>query len=108
MSIYCAEVLSPRSESKTHSAGVHPVSGTRATRDVSVLVIRERLEGFFLERLTAAGESLGDTEHDTLDEAMSHAHGQYEPISSWRVCPDDVNPVGYLRAIDARRQGLDP
>jgi hypothetical protein len=35
---------------------------------VKVLLIVERVEGFFLQRLTELGEHVGETQHDTLDD----------------------------------------
>jgi hypothetical protein len=58
---------------------------------VKVLLIRERIEGFFLSRLTDRGEPTGETQHDTLDEAMSQGYSEYD-ITGWKFCPDDVDP----------------
>jgi hypothetical protein len=65
---------------------------------VKVLLIVERVEGFFLERLTERGEHVGATQHDTMDEAMSYAYSQYDAISDWRFCPDGADPLEYIRA----------
>ena len=78
MSTYCAEVLSPA--------------------PVQVLLIRQRPEGFFLERLNEWSESVGTTQHDELDEAMRQAYSEYGRVSDWRLCPDDVDPLEYIRA----------
>jgi hypothetical protein len=64
----------------------------------AVLLIRERVEGFFLEQLDEDGVVVGTTQHETLDEAMWYADSKYGEISEWSACPDDVDPVEYLRA----------
>lgn len=69
---------------------------------MKVLLIRERLEGFFLSRLSDGGEPVGDTQHDTLDEAMSEAYSQYD-ITPWKLCPDRIEPVDPEGARHARR-----
>jgi len=93
VSLYCAEVLS---SSPASAPGFLPAPEASGPGDLSILVIRERTEGFFLERLAANGESLGETQYETLDEAMSDARRQYDPLSNWRFCPDDVDPLTYL------------
>jgi hypothetical protein len=65
---------------------------------VRVLLIDEKVEGFFLERLTDRGERVGTTQHDTMDEAMDQAYSEYEAISDWRFCPEDTDPLEYLSA----------
>jgi len=65
---------------------------------VKVLLIAERVEGFFLARFTDRGELVGETQHDTLDEAMWQANSEYRAISGWRLCPDDADPLEYIRA----------
>jgi hypothetical protein len=94
MSLYCAEVLSPRPASPPDAIPAREASGAG---ELSVLVIRERTEGFFLERLAANGGSLGETQYEALDEAMGDAHRQYDPLSNWRFCPDNADPLAYLR-----------
>ncbi len=78
MSTYCAEVLSP-------------------TPDVQFLLISQRPDGFFLERFNKREELVGSTRHDEMDEAMREAYSEQGPISEWRLCPDDVDPLEYLR-----------
>ena len=65
---------------------------------VKILLIVERVDGFVLQRLADRGEHVGDTQHDTLDEAMSYAYSEYKAISDWRFCPDDVDPLEYILA----------
>jgi hypothetical protein len=78
MSVRCAQVLGPHA--------------------VKVLLVRERLEGFFLERLDEDGGVLGATQYETMDDAMREAYSEYGALSDWAFCPEDVNPVQYLRA----------
>jgi hypothetical protein len=61
-----------------------------------VLLIAQRVDGFFLERVTESGELLGTTQHETLDEAMYEAYADYT-LSDWRFCPEDADPLEYLR-----------
>lgn len=63
---------------------------------MKVLLIRESIEGFFLPRLTDRGERAGQTQHDTLDEAMSQAYSEYD-IIGWKFCPDGVDPLEHIR-----------
>src|SRR6476660_3781645 len=98
----CAEVLSL---SPASSAEPEDPSGVRTGRprpQVKVLLIAERVEGFFLERFTDRGELVGETQHDTLDEAMWQAYSEYQAISDWRLCPDDADPLEYIHAQSAR------
>lgn len=60
------------------------------------------MDGFFLERVTDRGELVGETQHDTLDEAMWQAYSEYPAISEWRFCPDDADPLEYIHAQSAR------
>ncbi|HEY1516657.1 MAG TPA: hypothetical protein VGF91_09570 [Solirubrobacteraceae bacterium] len=55
------------------------------------------MDGFFLERFTDRGELVGETQHDTLDEATWHAYSEYPAISDWRFCPDDADPLEYIQ-----------
>lgn len=89
----CAEVLSPAT-----AAG----EGSEAATPVKVLLIAEKVDGFFLERLTADGGHLRTTQHDTMDEAMQAAYAEYV-LSDWRRCPDDVDPLTYIRSRPGRR-----
>jgi hypothetical protein len=64
---------------------------------VKALFIDVRVDGFFLERFNDRGELVSTTQHETMDEAMSQAYSEYE-IPEWRSCPEDVDPVEYIRA----------
>ena len=57
---------------------------------VRFLRIVERVEGFFLQRFDERGESLGDLQFETMDEAMSYVYSEYREIDDWRPCPDDA------------------
>jgi hypothetical protein len=100
MRLHCAEVLSPaitpndRPESRKPS---DPGTGQPRLADVKALFIDVRVEGFFLERFNDRGELVSTTQHETMDEAMSQAYSEYE-LADWRSCPEDVDPVDYLRA----------
>lgn len=95
---HCAEVLSLVPTATAESESDPPDAGTgRALPQVKVLLIDARVDGFFLERLTDRGESVGSTQHDTMDEAMWQAYSEYV-VSDWRSCPDDVDPLEYIRA----------
>jgi hypothetical protein len=80
-----------------HCAEVLSLTG-RAVPPAKVLLIHERAEGFFLERLTDRGESVGTTQHDTMDEAMWLAYSGYV-LSDWASCPDDIDPLEYITSL---------
>ena len=80
------------------AASVGSASRCAGVAEVKLLLIRETPEGFFLERRTESGEAAGDTQYETLDDAVRFAHSEYDPISDWRVCPDDVDPLEFIRA----------
>jgi len=80
VSIYCAEVLSRAPE-----------------RDVKVLLISQKPDGFFLERFNDREGLVGTTRHDEMDEAMRQAYSEYGRVSDWRLCPDDADPLQYIR-----------
>jgi hypothetical protein len=65
---------------------------------VKLLLIAQRVDGFFLERFTDRGDLVGSTQHETLDDAMYQAYSEYDAISDWRLCPDDADPLQYLHA----------
>ena len=98
MKTYCSEVLR-----STPTPGVKPEHGLpgvateRPPTQVRVLLITERVDGFFLERITERGRLVRDTQHETLDEAMRQAYDEFDTISEWRFCPDDANPLEYIR-----------
>jgi hypothetical protein len=66
-----------------------------------MLLITEKPEGFFLRRFTADGNPAQDTQHETLDDAMRQAYSEYESLSDWRFCPDDVDPLDYMARSDS-------
>lgn len=99
MSTYCAKVLSLASDpgEPDESGRLPAVVQPEPRPDVKVLLISQRPDGFFLERFDQRGEFVGDTRHDEMDDAMREAYSQYGPISDWRLCPDGVDPLEYLR-----------
>jgi hypothetical protein len=102
----CAEVLSraPAPRDQPEPGDLSGVGTRRTVPEVKVLLVAERVDGFYLERLTERGELVGTTRHDTMDEAMDQVYSEYDAISDWRLCPDDADPLEYLRAqSDLRR-----
>jgi hypothetical protein len=49
---------------------------------VKFLRIIERVAGFFLQRFDERGEFAGDTQFETLDDAMRHIYSEYDAIRS--------------------------
>jgi hypothetical protein len=96
---HCAEVLSlaPTPTAQSESGYPYAVGTGRPRPQAKVLLIDARVDGFFLERLTDRGEPVGTTQHDTMDEAMWQAYSEYV-LSDWRLCPDGVDPLEYIRA----------
>ena len=83
---------------QSESGDLSDVGTGRPLPQVKVLLIAERVDGFFLERFTDRGELVGDTQHETLDEAMRQAYSEYDALSDWRFCPDGADPLEYIRA----------
>ena len=80
-----------------HCAEVLSLAPTARVPQAKVLVIHERVEGFVLERLTARGEPVGSTQHDTMDEAMWQAYSEYV-LSDWAPCPEDIDPQEFVKS----------
>ena len=100
MRLHCAQVLSlaPTPRGQSESGGLSDIgTGRPLPPVVKTLFIHERVEGFFLERFNDRGELAGATQHETMDEAMSQAYSEFV-IADWRSCPEDVDPVEYIRA----------
>jgi hypothetical protein len=99
MRLHCAEVLSlaPTPRGQSDAGALPDVGAGRSLPQVKVLLIAERVDGFFLERLTDRGELVGATQHETMDEATWQAYSEFV-IADWRSCPEDVDPVEYIRA----------
>jgi hypothetical protein len=66
--------------------------------DAKVLLISQRPDGFYLERFSERGDFVRDTRYDELDDAMREAYSEYDPISAWRLCPDEADPLEYTRS----------
>ena len=80
-----------------------------ASPQVKVLLIAQEVDRFHLERFTDHGEHVADTLHETLDDAMHQAYSEFDAISDWRLCPDDADPLQYIRgnqADGARHAGM--
>jgi hypothetical protein len=90
--------FAPTARAESASGDPSDLGDSPGLAEVKVLLIDEKVEGFFLERLTARGERVGTTQHDTMDEAMDQAYSEYDAISDWRFCPADTDPLEYLRA----------
>jgi hypothetical protein len=95
----CAEVLSlaPASGLPSKSGDLSDVGTGRPLLQVKILLIAERTDGFFLERFTDRGELVDSAQYETLDEATHEAYSEYT-ISDWRFCPDDADPLEYIRS----------
>jgi hypothetical protein len=98
--IYCSKVLSPtpNPRAQAESGDATDVGSGQSLPQVKILLITERVDGFFLERFTDRGELVGDSQYETLDEAMREARSEYDAISVWRFCPDDADPLEYIQA----------
>jgi hypothetical protein len=96
MRLHCAEVLSLAPTPRVQSESVASPDGAGRPTSVKALFIDVRVEGFFLERFDGRGELLATTQHDTMDEAMWQAYSEFV-IADWRSCPEDVDPVEYIR-----------
>ena len=99
MRLHCAEVSSraPTPRSPPEPGDLSDAGTGRRLPDAKALFIDVRVEGFFLERFNDRGEPVGTTQHETMDEAMCQASSEYE-LADWRSCPEDVDPVAYIRA----------
>jgi hypothetical protein len=92
----CAEVLSVATTATAQAESGHlsDVATGRSPPQVKVLLIAERVDGFFIERFTDSGELVSET----MDEAMQQVYSEYDAISEWRLCPDGADPLEYIRA----------
>lgn len=62
------------------------------------LLILRNASGVFLERLSPEGESVGDTWHQTVDEAKEQAAEEFgELLSPWTVVPEGIPDDKLLR-----------
>jgi hypothetical protein len=97
---YCSEVLSllPTPKVQPEPGELPDVGTRRPLPQAKILLITQRVDGFFLERFTDRGQRVGTTQHDTMDEAMDQAYSEYDTISGWRLCPDDTDPLEYIRS----------
>jgi hypothetical protein len=67
-----------------------------------VVVIKEDPDGIFLYRYTEDGSVVGDTWHQSVDEAKEQASFEYgELLNEWREVPSDVSdPVAFALNVD--------
>jgi hypothetical protein len=102
MRLHCTEVwsLATTPKDQSESGDLSDVGTGRRLPDVKALFIDVRVEGFFLERFNDR-ELVGTTQHETMDEAMWQASSEYE-LADWRSCPEDVDPVAYIRVHSDR------
>jgi hypothetical protein len=94
----CAEIRSvvPTPNSQSGPGDLSNIETGRALPPARALFIDERVDGFFLERITDRGELVGETRHDTADEAMWQAYSEYV-LGDWQSCRDDVDLLEYIR-----------
>jgi hypothetical protein len=92
---HCAEVLDPAD-----------IATGRPAPEVKLLLIGERVDGFFVERFTRNGEFVSQTQHETMDEAMRHIYSEYDEISEWYECPDGADPLEYIRTHSSRSEPI--
>ena len=66
----------------------------------SVLVIEERDDGVFLDRLTDAGASAGDTWHASIDDAREQALDEYDGLlTEWKEIPSEVQSEDLVKFV---------
>jgi hypothetical protein len=67
----------------------------------SLLVIEQRSDGVFLYRYTLDQQCVGDTWHQSIDEAKDQATLEYrEQVSAWHEIPPEVSDViAYAKRI---------
>jgi hypothetical protein len=57
----------------------------------SLLVVEERSDGVFLLRFTKTGECVGDTWHQTIDDAKAQAAFEFDGLLyPWEAVPPEV------------------
>jgi hypothetical protein len=103
-------VLGPPSEEKAsrHYVGLPPMKpGDPETRQrmgwPRVILLASRQEGVFLERFDAARTEVGDTWHQSVDDAKAQAVTEYGGnLGPWTAVPTgESDPVGFaLRLAD--------
>jgi hypothetical protein len=104
----CAEVLSVAAIPSAQAESGNPSDAAtgRSLPQVKLLLIAERVDGFFVKRFTDSGELVSETQHETMDEAMQQVYSEHDAISEWRFCPDGADPLEYIRAQSSR--SVDP
>jgi len=97
-----ARVLAvPFAKRTKHYQGMPPelTGGVDLRREMaaaSVLVIKHKHDGIFLFRYTTDGRCVGDTWHQSLEDAKEQAEMEFsEHVSEWKVVPLEVDPVAF-------------
>ncbi len=90
-----------------HYAGLPPLgSGAPDTRlrmaIPRVLVLSTRPDGIFLDRFDELGEEVGDTWHESIEDAKAQAFAEYgETIGGWTPVPDEeTDPVTFALRLE--------
>ena len=65
----------------------------RLLAHAAVLLIETNPSGIFLVRLTAEGEQVGDTWHETIEFAKEQADYEFAKLSPWTSVPAEVEDV---------------
>lgn len=100
---FVAKIVDPATDRKVgHYAGLPPqLTDGVDTRErfgpPVLLLIEEESDGAALYRYTADGQLVGDTFHDTLDDARGQARFEYgETAYDWKEVPDGIDdPVSF-------------
>jgi hypothetical protein len=71
----------------------------------ALIVIHQKSDGVFLDRLTLDGETAGDTWHMSVDDAKDQAAAEYAGmLSKWSEVGDNVSDDELLRIVRKRAQ----
>jgi hypothetical protein len=92
-------IVEPLKAKVRHYRGFPPeLTGGEDLREqmppAAVLLIEPKPSGIFLFRFTANGQVVGDTWHETVEDAQHQATFEYENlVSDWIAVPPDVEDV---------------
>lgn len=88
-----------------HYRGLPPeLTGDEETRQqlprASALLIEGQSDGIYVFRLTPDGKVVGDTWHQTMEDAKQQAKYEYgEALTEWEAIPEDVtDPIRFILA----------
>lgn len=94
---FTAKIIAPLTEPKVrHYNGLPPqLTGGRDTRELMatpvLLLTEQESDGVSLYRFAPDGKIVGDTFHESLDDARAQARFEFgEAISDWKQVPDNV------------------